>query len=234
VESFDEKLARLKREQAEKDNARLYPKPATEPPPARTREQLYKDLKIQEETRRAIRDDVKSLSDREPVDPIREYASTLRKRLPYATPAERERIKGRLELLDAKIAEQEATKAEQQRQEDFNAHPLVVTARALVDGIHHPEVLYPDIAPEKWQRMKAISAASSEFVDPQHFANTVRDALSEIETEQLAADERKHREALAATGQQFSALNSAEAAAAASKARLEAAQKLGEPNGPSE
>jgi hypothetical protein len=226
MESFEQKLARLRGEQAEREARRAN---ATEAPlpPGRTPQALYRDLRVADETRQAIRQDIAELSDREKPDPIVAHRDELKRKLQYATPDERTKIKARLEILDKKIAENEAAAAEQDRQERFNKNPLVINARALVDNVRHLEVLYPDVSPDDLSRLKAISSASSEFSDPAYFAKVVSDALSAVESKQLEADERKHREALIATGQSFSTLNSAEAAALASKQRLEAAKALG-------
>jgi glutathione S-transferase len=226
MEDFHTKRKRLLAEQAERDAARANP---IEPPlpPGKTREALFRDLKTAERTREQIRQEVQELSDREKPDPIKAHRDELKAKLQYATPNDRARIKARLEILDAKIAENDAIAAEKNRQADFAANPLVANARAMVENVRHIETLYPDVPPEDLQRLKAI-ANSPDFIDPEHFARTVSDALSAVETRQHEADERKHREALIATGQSFSTLNSAEAAALASKQRLEAAQKLGE------
>lgn len=229
MESWEQKLARLRAEQKAKDESRTNVESPLQP--GRTPQQLFRDLRVAEETRQAIREDVKGLSDREKPDPIKTYRDELKQKLQYATPSERARLKSRLEILEAKIAENDAAAAEQIRQEDFNANPLVINARALVEGVRDLSRLYPDVPAEKVQRLKAIAAASSEFIDPQHFSRVVSEALSEVESLQLEADERKHREALIETGKSFSTLNSAEAAAQASKARLEAAQKLGDDDG---
>jgi hypothetical protein len=222
MESFQEKLTRLRGEQAARDAAR---NPEQPQPAVRTPQQLFRDLRTADETRRQIRAEVAEMSDRNKPNPIRTYRDELKAKLRYAPPSERSRITSRLEVLDAELARHEAAEQEAKRLESFAAHPAVVNMREAASvTLRNASTLYPAVDSTKFQKLKAVSE-SNDFIDPMHASRMFFGLLSEIENEQFQADQKRHTEALAETGKSFSTLNSAEAAAAASKARLEAAQK---------
>jgi len=219
---FIKKRDALRKLQAERDAARAAEQPLA--PTGLTYEQSRLNRLAREETTRSIQDEVRQLSDRQPVDPIQARRDDLAQKLKWAAGSEKMALRERINVLDIHLKKTADEAAEMKRREDFAAHPAVINARTAADTMRSAATLYPDVPPEAIQKILTI-ASSPDFSDPLHMSRCLYGALSEVEDLQFAADERKHTEALTLTAQNFSVLNAAEAASLASKARLDAARK---------
>jgi len=187
-------------------------------------EQGRKNRIAREQTTAAIKAEVAAISDIAPVDPIQARRDELAQKMKWAAGAEKNALRERIRVRDDHLKVKAAEAAEAKRLEQFGQHPAVQNMReAATATLRNATTLYPGVDPTKFERLATI-ANNKDFACPLHASRVFFEALADIENDQFAADNAKHREALLATGQQFGALNTAEAAAAASKARLDAAK----------
>lgn len=229
METWNEKLERLRLAQRQRDAARQSEQPLQ--PSGMSHDQAMKLRRVREETTATIQAEVRAMSDRDPICPIQKYRDDLASKMKHAGYSEKNAIRERLKILDAHLAEKAAEKAEAKRLADFAADPLVINVRTAAETLRSAPQLYPDVPAAEIEKLKVI-AHSPDFLDASHLSQTFFSALEAVENMQLAKNEERHAAQAADVAAKQAELTEATNRMNESKARLTSVgQSLGRQEG---
>jgi len=230
MESFTEKLTRLREEQRQRDEQRQAERPLQ--PTGVSHAQGMLNRRAREETARSIELEVELLSDRDPRDPIREYAEKLKAESKFASASRKEAIRNRLKVLSIEIEKREAAAVEANRIESFKAHSATILAAEALKNLTY----LTDVPPEEIEKLKTIVGRADLWTDPATMSARFWEHHDALLEKQIAIDTQRREERVVVTNQNLQELQAADDKLKAAKAKLSKPEEPppGEPDAPSE